>query len=419
MKHFKLMIKAILKKPFKALSAILFCLLWFGSINFYKIYFVGTNNFIQMNGDITLSRAFLIPAFVLIVLLSLIIPVGSLRESLKMNVHMLVPDIRKDELQFYAVNLLLLFIWITFMIGVGDLIFLIIFLMFCFWFISLMIAALFGLRFIYRSDKYRWLKILYYPLYLTLSSIYMIFEIPGSFLLPAYILTIVYFSITVYHIVNFYNNIVNYKEDYERNYRSGFTRFLGGDFVGHFEYKTKYRSIYRLIKKYKETGSQHIQAKLYQYILFRSNSNRVVIIGTVFTWASYYAVILIMGIKYGMLLVFYMYIYSAFTSINTFRSRELIQHLYITSGLNRKEFESTILISYLSDFFKYTTLDGVIIFILFFVHKHYYIDLSITPIILLYIISFTARVAIVYGCWSESLKNKDYDTINKKRFLAI
>lgn len=419
MKHFKLMIKAILNKPFKATLVLLFYLLWFGGVNFYKIFFVGNNNFIQISGEITLSRAFLIPAFVLIVISGLLIPVASLRESLKINVHMLVPDIRKDKLQFYAVNLLLLFTWVTFMIGTGDLIFLLIFLMFCFWFLSLMIAALFGLRFIYRSDNYRWLKIIYYPFYLTLSSIYMILEFTGSSLMLAYILTMFYFSINIYHLVNFYKNFVNYKEDYERNYRSGFTRFLGDDIVGHLEYRTKVRSIYRLIKKYKETGSQQIQAKLYQHILFRNNSNRALIIGTICSWAFYYLVILILGIKYGMFLVFYLYIYSAFTSINTFREKELIQHLYVTSGLNRKDFELTILRPYLTAFIKYAVFDGLIIMILFFTYKHYYENLMIVPVILLYIISFIARIAIVYGCWCVSLKNKDYDVIDKRRMLSI
>ena len=415
MKHFRLMIKAVLKKPVGAL----FFLLLFGSLTLYKIFFFGNNDFIRMNGDFTLSRAFFIPAFVLLVLLSLIIPVVSLKENLKMNVHLLVPDIRKDKLQFYAVVILLLFIWITFMIGEGDLLFLIIFLMFCLWFLSLMTAAIFGLRFLYRSDKFNLLKFLFYPFELFLGSIYGLTEYSGYPLWRIYILIMIFFIIVIYQIVNFFNNIVNYKEDYERNYRSGFTRFLSGDFMGHLEYRSKVRRIYRLIKKYKETGSQQIQAKLYQYILFRNNSNRVVIIGTVCFWGFYYLVILIMGIKYGMLLVFYMYIYSAFTSINTFRSKEMIQHLYITSGLNRKNFELTILRSYLMPFIKYSVFDGFIIMILYFTYKHYYENLSLIPIILLYVISFIARIAIVYGCWSVTLKGKDYDTIDKKRMLSI
>ncbi|MDA3886595.1 MAG: hypothetical protein PF638_13465 [Candidatus Delongbacteria bacterium] len=409
----------ILKSNIKAVNfiGIGYFLMSFLSVTLYKIFYVGSRNFLTQE-PVSLSWSILMPVFILVLLSNYMFPIMSLFESPNITVHRMVPDIRKKKMIYSGSYMLLVFIWGMFIFGFGSLMELIMFLLFNLWFISMMMTILIGYRFMYRSNKFRLLKLIFYLLPSIMSVTYSISIYNSYSILIAYASGIVFFSVIIYQIVNFYQNYKNYKEDYERNFKKGWNRILGGDFFGHLEYSTKNRSIKKLVTCFKQTKSKYTQAKLYQYSLFRNNSNRVMILSVLIGLLIYYVVISILGIKYGMFLVFYFYIYSAFGSINTFRQKELIEHLYITSGLRRKKFELTILLSYILFFIKDSIFDICSVAILYFTYKHFYENLTITPIILLFLISFIARASIIYGCWVVTLKNKDYSDLDKKRLLV-
>lgn len=403
----------------KYLFSIVLILFSFGSVTSYKILYVGNRSFIQMGDEITLSWSLLIPVFVLTIILSLFSPVLILRERLNISVHRLVPDIRKKKLRSSAIFILLIIIWSIYIISLNNLLSILLLILMILWFLSLMTAALFGFRFIYRSDKYNLLKFLFYFYPSVTGLFYKLLQYAGNSTWVVYVFTVFYCLIILYQIINFYNNYRNYKEDYERKYNSGWTRFLGGDFFGHLEGSAKKRSLRKLIQSFKLNKSIRKRACLFQFSMFPNTTDRIKILASAIEWFIYFIILYVVGIKYGSIFIFYMYIYQAFGASTIFRNKSKIQHLYVTSGQKRNDFEFTILFSVAEYFIKASLIDLVFILTGYFIFARFYNSIDLMYIFLIFGISFLAKSLIIFSCWKVYLQNKDYDVIDKRRMLSI
>lgn len=415
-KYMHLIISTVKKLNFIALAIYLFPFL---SVTYYKIFHVGNRNFLEVD-DPSISWTILIPIFILVLLQSYSTPIIMLHESSRGSIYKMVPGIRRVKLIFSGSYMLLIMIWSIYILGSNDLVDICAFVMFSLWFISLLTATLFGFKFMYRSRKYNLLKVLFYFLHSVIVGIYSMLEYQGinsSFLVLIFYL--LFISIVAYQFINFYKNYSNYKEDYETNFRSGWKKILVNDFLYHLESSAMHKSVQKLISVYKKKSAELERIKLLEFSLFPYTSNRILIFGSLFFAWIIFALISILGIKYGLLAAAYLYNYSGFTYTGIFRNKELIEHLYITSGLVREKFEMTVLKSAFYHLIRSSASDLVILTIGFYIYSLYNETVSYLYVIIIFAISFIAISLTVYGCWKIYLNGKDYDVINKKRKFSI
>ena len=380
-------------------------------VTLIKIIYLGhSGNFFQFE-NIALD----IPFILLFVLTIITVPINIiylLKDSLKNNILLMIPDIRKKILVFSGSILLGIFIWsviLNFTIWKWSS--LLIYSFFYTWYLSMLLSMLTGFKFIYKTNRYFLLK-----LFMQFACIWIPFVTSFSKdirLLSAVIIGYISFILLV-QFKNFSLQFSNYKEDKHAN--DSIRESLETDFAIALNTKTKESSLLRLLKQIKFKKNRFSIIRLYQYSLFDAVSNRVILIITYFLIFEIGLVILGIGkIKIGSVLISILVIRLSYPYfIRKLKNYETIGRLYILSNFKKVQFEKNILYS---AFWYYTRILSFIT-ILLLLHFQQFQKIKNWHYLFLPAVILLSVYLLIYLTWSKYIKNEDY-TGNRNKKLGV
>lgn len=376
------------------------------SVTIYRLFFLPSDVNLFLMKDITIARIIFRLVFMLFVFGAYWVLLGFLSVSVK-SLFLMIPDIRKKAIGFTFINLLLLYIWSVAVIGFSDAAVIKFFTMMNLWFISSIISFGSGLDFVYRSGKYKVLKIFFFifgiavPIFLAanpVNHLTLYFFIFGGYIL-----------IVLYQIANFTSHYIDFKvarekrnlEERLESWQDIFDRFYDWkfrNFINGLKNKTEECRSNRLIG-FIMLGNIFITPLLFigflaggAYVHYFKGDNPLQLFAGIF--------------------VFFTLISSQATHV-IFMQRSKIEFLYTVINISRSGFERMFLISIYKDYFSRFLIMLVPIIITVVINNIFLDAVSFIPLIVYLTAIILTQLILIYAYWYKIISHRDYNLIKQ------
>ncbi|MCK4981028.1 MAG: hypothetical protein KAS62_11575 [Candidatus Delongbacteria bacterium] len=388
-----------------------FLILFAVSVTIYRIYFLPSEVHLFLMEGITITRIIFRIIFTMFVIGAYSVLFGLLSISVQTPVFRMIPNMGKKVLVFVYVNFLLLYLWSVAVIGFSDPTVIRFYTMLNLWFISSIISFGSGLQTVYRSEKYKIAKVIFFIFSIAIPIFSVVIPVNRPLL---YCLIVGgYILIVLYQIVNFTSYFIEFKPKREKRDLEK-TLESWQDLLDRL-YEWKFG---KLKKELLDKPSKGRINKLVSFTMF----------GNEFFW-MWIEIGIFLGFTYAVNIYemdadtffigvnLYNIVFCSIIITRLFKQKYKIEFLYTALRLKRDQFEKQILkstiVAFRNRMFKVLFPTVLMVIVCNFLFSE--ADLNILIVTILTVVPI--QLILIYYFWNKKIRNREYSSLGQTIFI--